>query len=50
MAGSPGRISEEWKVEIPRPRETHAAATTALRLRILRALRSAGTDAAPSVQ
>lgn len=38
LPGQPGRLVQEWKVEIPRPRHIHAAALTALRLDILAAL------------
>ncbi|MEC5397414.1 ABC transporter ATP-binding protein [Uliginosibacterium sp. H1] len=36
----PAGIVREWTVDIPRPRDAHPAATTALRLDILAALRS----------
>ena len=39
MGGRPGRITHEWRVDIPRPRESHPEAVTALRLEVLDALR-----------
>lgn len=39
MGGRPGRITHEWRVDIPRPREAHPEAVTALRLDVLNALR-----------
>lgn len=39
MGAQPGRLIREWVVDIPRPRESHPAQTTALRLDILDALR-----------
>lgn len=38
MGGRPGRIVQEWNVDIPRPREEHAGAVVQLRLQILDAL------------
>lgn len=38
MGGRPGRIVREWRVDIPRPREEHPEAVTALRLDVLDAL------------
>ncbi|MDR6213066.1 ABC transporter ATP-binding protein [Paracidovorax wautersii] len=38
VAGQPGTLVREWRVDIPRPRHAHPAATTALRLDILAAL------------
>ena len=51
MGGRPGRIVREWRVDIPRPRERHPEAVTALRLQVLDALRSArqGAAAKPSL-
>lgn len=40
MAGQPGQIVREWRVDIPRPRAEHAAQVIALRLEIVAALRS----------
>ena len=45
MGGAPGRILQSWTVDIPRPREAHPAAVTALRLQILQALRDARAPA-----
>lgn len=39
MAGQPGRIVREWRVDIARPRHGHAQAVAALRLEIVDALR-----------
>ncbi|THF65187.1 ABC transporter ATP-binding protein [Pseudothauera rhizosphaerae] len=39
MGGRPGTLLAEWTVDIPRPREDHPGAVTALRLDILSALR-----------
>lgn len=50
MGGRPGRIVCQWQVEIPRPREAHPGAVTALRLDVLdalRAVRHAASAAAP---
>ena len=47
MGGQPGRIVREWRVDLPRPREEHAAGVVALRLDILQALR-AGVPASAS--
>ncbi|NML28987.1 ABC transporter ATP-binding protein [Zoogloea dura] len=41
MGGRPGHLAQEWTVDIPRPREDHPEAVTALRLSILGALRHA---------
>lgn len=41
MGGRPGRIRQEWVVDIPHDREAHPEALTALRLSILSALRHA---------
>ncbi|MDQ8034384.1 MAG: ABC transporter ATP-binding protein [Bordetella sp.] len=51
MGGRPGRIVREWRLDIPRPREQHPEAVTALRLEVLDALRSArhGATAEPSL-
>ncbi|MFT7773770.1 ABC transporter ATP-binding protein [Roseateles sp.] len=38
MGGRPGRLMREWRVDIPRPREDHPEAVTALRLQVLEAL------------
>lgn len=38
MGGKPGRIVHEWNVDIPHPREEHAAKLVQLRLEILTAL------------
>jgi NitT/TauT family transport system ATP-binding protein len=46
MAGQPGRIVREWRVDIPRPREAHADRVIALRLDIVGALRTG--DATPA--
>ena len=40
MAGQPGRIVREWRLDLARPREEHAADVVALRLDILQALRT----------
>lgn len=40
MAGQPGQIVREWRVDIPRPRTGHAEQVIALRLEIVSALRS----------
>lgn len=40
MAGQPGRIVREWRVDIPRPRHDHAEQVIALRLDIVAALRT----------
>jgi len=40
MAGQPGRIVREWRVDIPRPRHEHAQDVIALRLDIVGALRA----------
>lgn len=40
MAGQPGRIVHEWRVDIPRPRVDHAEQVIALRLEIVAALRT----------
>lgn len=40
MAGQPGHIVREWRVDIPRPREDHAEQVIALRLEIVAALRT----------
>ena len=40
MAGQPGRIVREWKVDLPRPRHEHAEDVVALRLDIIKALRA----------
>ncbi|MET0982495.1 MAG: ABC transporter ATP-binding protein [Telluria sp.] len=40
MAGQPGRIVREWRVDLPRPRHEHAQDVSALRLEIVAALRS----------
>jgi len=47
MAGQPGRIVREWRVDLPRPRHEHSAGVAALRLDIIAALRSGGA-ASPS--
>ena len=47
MSGQPGRISHEWPVDIPHPRERHPATLTALRLQILATLRE-NTAAIPT--
>lgn len=39
MHGAPGRISHEWRVDIPHPRDMHPQAVPALRAEILTALR-----------
>jgi len=39
MAGQPGRIVREWKVDLPRPRHEHADGVVGLRLDIIKALR-----------
>jgi len=39
MSGQPGRILHEWKVDIDRPRDAHAAQFAALKLSILETLR-----------
>jgi NitT/TauT family transport system ATP-binding protein len=39
MGGRPGRLVQEWTVDIPRPREDFPEAVSALRLAILAALR-----------
>lgn len=39
MAGQPGRIVREWKVDLPRPRHEHAEGVVELRLDIIKALR-----------
>ncbi len=39
MAGQPGRIVREWKVDLPRPRHEHAEGVVGLRLDIIKALR-----------
>lgn len=39
MGGKPGRIVQEWTVDIPRPREGHSTEVVQLRLDILSALR-----------
>jgi len=44
LGDRPGRLLREWTVDIPRPREDHVNATTALRLDILSALRLATTS------
>lgn len=46
MAGQPGRIVREWRVDIPRPRQDHAAKVIALRLEIVDALRRGAALAA----
>jgi len=40
MAGQPGAIVREWRVDIPRPRTAHAQDVIALRLEIVDALRT----------
>lgn len=40
MAGQPGHIVREWRVDIPRPRHDHAEQVIALRLEIVAALRT----------
>lgn len=40
MAGQPGRIVREWRVDLPRPRHEHGADVAALRLQIVGALRA----------
>jgi NitT/TauT family transport system ATP-binding protein len=40
MAGQPGRIVREWRVDLPRPRHEHGADVAALRLDIIGALRA----------
>lgn len=40
MAGQPGRIVREWRVDLPRPRHEQAQDVSALRLEIVGALRS----------
>lgn len=40
MAGQPGRIVREWRVDLPRPRDEHAEGVVELRLDIIKALRS----------
>ncbi|WP_225783181.1 ABC transporter ATP-binding protein [Xenophilus sp. Marseille-Q4582] len=47
MGGRPGRIVHEWRVDIPRPREAHPEAVTALRLQVLEALREVRHATAP---
>ncbi len=42
MAGQPGGIVREWRVDIARPRDPYAADVIALRLDIVAALRSGG--------
>jgi len=49
MGGQPGQIKFEWDVDIPRPRESHPAALTTLRLEILNALRSLRSDSLSTV-
>jgi len=48
MAGQPGRIVREWKVEIARPRHEHADALVALRYEIVAALKAGVTTAVPA--
>ena len=50
MGGRPGRIVHEWRVDIPRPREDHPEAVTALRLQVLEALREVRHGAAPAIR
>src|SRR5690606_25220699 len=38
MGGKPGELVQAWTVDIPRPRERHPEAVTALRLEVLQAL------------
>lgn len=40
MGGQPGRIVQEWAVDIPRPRDAHSAEVVQLRMDILSALRN----------
>lgn len=47
MAGQPGHIVREWKVEIPRPRHEHSDALVALRYEIVAALKAGVTPAVP---
>lgn len=47
LGDRPGRLLREWTVDIPRPREDHVAATMALRLDILSALRLASAGPVP---
>ncbi|THF67328.1 ABC transporter ATP-binding protein [Pseudothauera nasutitermitis] len=49
MGGRPGGILAEWTVDVPRPREDHPGAVTALRLEILAALRDTFTQATAGV-
>jgi NitT/TauT family transport system ATP-binding protein len=43
LAGQPGTVVREWRVDLPRPRHEHADALVRLRLDILAALRAATT-------
>ena len=47
MAGQPGHIVREWKVEIPRPRHEHSDALVALRYEIVAALKAGVTPTVP---
>ena len=48
MAGQPGRIVREWRVDLPHPRAEHAAGVVALRLDILQALRAGAVATSPA--
>lgn len=48
MAGQPGRIVREWRVNLPRPRHEHSEGVAALRLDIIAALRSGAGAATPA--
>jgi NitT/TauT family transport system ATP-binding protein len=48
MAGQPGHIVREWRVDIPRPRHEHAEQVIALRLDIVSAFRAGATAPSPA--
>jgi NitT/TauT family transport system ATP-binding protein len=41
MGGQPGRIVQEWQIDLPQPRQAHGAAVIALRMEILTVLLAA---------
>jgi NitT/TauT family transport system ATP-binding protein len=41
MGGQPGRIVQEWQIDLPQPRQAHSAAVIALRMEILTVLLAA---------